>query len=75
MVLDEERGDRDTCAHILQLDTHIRTDQACGAYPVNGLLRAAQAHGLVATTVDLRNSGDTSGARDSVVGYGTYAFH
>ena len=26
-------------------------------------------------TIDLRNSGDTAGSRDQVVGYGAYAFH
>jgi len=49
--------------------------QACGRNPVNGLLEVARRRGLKVTTVDLRNSGDTSGSRDSVVGYGTYAFH
>lgn len=54
---------------------HIGYGQACGRNPVNGLLEVARRRGLQATTVDLRNSGDTSGSRDSVVGYGTYAFH
>jgi hypothetical protein len=39
---DANRIDRDTCQHILHLDTHIQPEQACGAYPVNGLLLAAQ---------------------------------
>ena len=68
--------DRETTLAIEALDPErIGYGQACGRNPVNGLLRAARAHGLAPTTVDLRNSGDTSGARDSVVGYGTYAFH
>ena len=29
---------------------------------------------LGARTIDLRNSGDTAGPRDRVVGYGAYAF-
>ncbi len=45
---------------------------ACGRNPVNGLLIAARHHGLKATTVDLRNSGDTAGPRDQVVGYGAW---
>ncbi|MFP3873533.1 MAG: AmmeMemoRadiSam system protein B [Thiohalophilus sp.] len=45
---------------------------ACGRNPVNGLLQFAREHGLHATTVDLRNSGDTAGPRDQVVGYGAY---
>ena len=34
----------------------------------------ARRRGLKATTVDLRNSGDTAGPRDQVVGYGAYLF-
>lgn len=45
---------------------------ACGRNPVNGLLQFAREHGLHATTVDQRNSGDTAGPRDQVVGYGAY---
>jgi len=59
---------------------HLRPDQigyeqACGRNPVNGLLLLAQHQHLQASTLDLRNSGDTSGARDRVVGYGAYVFH
>lgn len=53
----------------------IGRDDACGRYPVRGLLAAARRRGLQATTVDLRNSGDTAGPRDQVVGYGAYVFH
>ena len=49
-------------------------EQACGRLPIRGLLRAARRHGLAVETVDLRNSGDTAGARDRVVGYGAWAF-
>jgi AmmeMemoRadiSam system protein B len=48
---------------------------ACGRVPVSGLLIAARRHHLVAITLDLRNSGDTAGPRNQVVGYGAYAFH
>jgi hypothetical protein len=37
-------------------------------------LQEAQLHGLSADLLDLRNSGDTAGPRDRVVGYGAYAF-
>ncbi len=53
----------------------IHYEQACGRNPVNGLLLAARHHRLRAETLDLRNSGDTAGSRDRVVGYGAYAFH
>lgn len=52
----------------------IGHDQACGQRPVNGLLVSAKKHHLHAKTVDLRNSGDTAGSKDEVVGYGAYVF-
>lgn len=52
----------------------ISYDHACGRIPVNGLLLAARTHGLKASTIDLRNSGDTAGSGDQVVGYGAYIF-
>ena len=50
----------------------IGHDQACGRIPICGLLRAARKRGMEARTIDLRNSGDTAGPRDQVVGYGAY---
>ncbi len=47
---------------------------ACGHLPVSGLLRHAGALDMRATTLDRRNSGDTAGGRDRVVGYGAYVF-
>jgi MEMO1 family protein len=52
----------------------IAENQACGRNAINGLLTAARHYGLRARTVDLRNSGDTAGPRDQVVGYGAYVF-
>ncbi len=52
----------------------IDYDHACGRNPVNGLLYLARRRGLVAKTIDLRNSGDTAGSQDRVVGYGAYVF-
>lgn len=52
----------------------IRYESACGRVPVNGLLHLARLKGLSARTVDLRNSGDTAGGKDRVVGYGAYVF-
>jgi len=52
----------------------IGYDQACGRTPVNGLLLAAQKHDLHPRQLDLRNSGDTAGMKDRVVGYGAWAF-
>jgi AmmeMemoRadiSam system protein B len=50
----------------------IGRDQACGRLPMAGLLLRAQAEGLSVECVDLRNSGDTAGPRDQVVGYGSF---
>ena len=52
----------------------IDDEAACGATPVRGLLVAARRHGLTVTTLDVRNSGDTAGDRDAVVGYGAWMF-
>ena len=67
--------DRHTTALIETLNHDLAYRDACGRNPIRGLLLVARAHGLQASTLDLRNSGDTSGPRDQVVGYGAYAFH
>ena len=48
-------------------------EQACGATGVNALLAVVADKGLACTTLDLRNSGDTAGPRNRVVGYGAFA--
>ena len=67
--------DRDTCSRIEALQTDIRGEEACGCKPINGLLHLARQRGLTIKTVDYRNSGDTAGPRDSVVGYGAYVLY
>jgi AmmeMemoRadiSam system protein B/AmmeMemoRadiSam system protein A len=47
---------------------------ACGHRALIGLMALAAKFDLRATTRDLRNSGDTKGPRDRVVGYGAYTF-
>jgi AmmeMemoRadiSam system protein B len=69
------RLDSATSAAIEQLNPQgLDYQQACGCNPVRGLLMAARRHHLQAKTLDLRNSGDTAGSRDRVVGYGAYVF-
>ncbi len=53
----------------------IGYDEACGRNPLNGLLSLARQHGLHIEQLDLRNSGDTAGDRDRVVGYGAFALY
>lgn len=64
-----------TAQAILALRDSLEPDEACGAAPINGLLRAARRRAMVPEQVDLRNSGDTAGDRSRVVGYGAFAFH
>jgi len=59
---------------ITQLTSFLNHDQACGATPINGLLLLAKRLGLIPQLLDLRNSGDTAGDRQRVVGYGAFAF-
>jgi AmmeMemoRadiSam system protein B/AmmeMemoRadiSam system protein A len=54
--------------------TGLDANGACGHRAIGGLLRRAHELDLRATTRDLRNSGDTRGPRDRVVGYGAYTF-
>lgn len=67
--------DRETSGAIEQLSSEeIDGNHACGCRPVNGLLKSARERGMRGEILDLRNSGDTAGSRDQVVGYGAYAF-
>jgi len=73
---DEARKiDAETAGMILTLRTDVDHRHACGGTPVNGLMEAARARGLQVQLVDLRNSGDTAGTRDRVVGYGSFVVH
>ena len=66
--------DRATAQRIVSGDWQgIADDDACGAYPLRGLLLAAQRMGGAIVQLDLRNSGDTAGPHDRVVGYGAFA--
>jgi MEMO1 family protein len=70
-----QRLDRATAKAIEALKpAGIGEEGACGRMPIRGLLQSARRHGLHARTVDLRNSGDTAGPRDKVVGYGAFVF-
>lgn len=70
-----QRVDRGTAQAILALQAPLDHEQACGGTPVNGLLLAARHHHLRPVLLDLRNSGDTAGDHDRVVGYGAFAFY
>jgi AmmeMemoRadiSam system protein B/AmmeMemoRadiSam system protein A len=73
--------DYDTAKHLdettSQAIEHLYFEQldfnsACGKTPVSGLLKFARDKSLAVKKIDLRNSGDTAGDRNRVVGYGAY---
>jgi AmmeMemoRadiSam system protein B len=66
--------DEATARQIVALRGPLASRQACGAFPINGLLVEAARRGMEAELLDLRSSGDTAGDRSRVVGYGAFAF-
>ena len=67
--------DNTTCKAIEALDGDaIEHEGACGRIPIRGLLDLARTRSFEVTTLDVRNSGDTAGSKDRVVGYGAWAF-
>jgi len=71
-----QKMDRATSDSILALDPDgLDYESACGRVPVAGLLHLAKQKGMTSELLDLRNSGDTAGPKDQVVGYGAYAFY
>lgn len=71
-----QKTDRETAAAIDALDgAGITRDGACGRVPVAGLLHVARARSMSIHALDLRNSGDTAGPKDRVVGYGAWALY
>jgi MEMO1 family protein len=65
--------DQDTSRHIEHLRYEaLSAEAACGRVPVAGLLKLLRDKALSIKTIDLRNSGDTAGDKQRVVGYGAY---
>ena len=68
------RLDRATARRVeLMRPGEIDGEGACGHRPLGGALERARALDLRVTALDVRNSGDTRGGRDRVVGYGAFA--
>lgn len=67
--------DAETDSLIQACSPSIQPEQACGAHALNGLLLAAQRHGYGIRRLELKNSGDTAGGHDQVVGYGSYVVY
>jgi len=53
----------------------LTPNHACGCVPTRGILLSARQRGMVVERLDLRNSGDTAGPKDRVVGYGAWALY
>lgn len=71
-----QRVDARTAAAIERFDdSAIGSNEACGQVPTRGLLRIARRRRMVVERLDLRNSGDTAGSRERVVGYGAWALY
>lgn len=51
----------------------IGPQDACGCYPLRGLVTAAEARDWSVRLLDARTSGDTAGDRERVVGYAAFA--
>ena len=70
------RLDQSTAEAIERFDVDaLGPAEACGRVPMRGLLLAARQRGMAIERLDLRNSGDTAGPRDRVVGYGAWALY
>jgi AmmeMemoRadiSam system protein B len=67
------RVDRRTADAIFARDPEaIGSEDACGLFALRGVLEHARRRGLGVRLLDLRTSGDTSGDRRRVVGYGAF---
>jgi AmmeMemoRadiSam system protein B len=67
--------DSETARAICQGREDLSGNRACGCVVLNGFGRTVRRRGLHAELLDLRNSGDTAGDRQRVVGYGAFAFY
>jgi AmmeMemoRadiSam system protein B/AmmeMemoRadiSam system protein A len=68
------RADDASLRQVFALAPDLDHSQACGATPINALMRVAARRGLVPHLLGACNSGDTAGDRDRVVGYAALAF-
>jgi AmmeMemoRadiSam system protein B/AmmeMemoRadiSam system protein A len=67
-----EQDDRTIAAVLARRPDDIGVHDACGRYPLRGLLTVAPELGWELDLLDARTSGDTAGSRDRVVGYAAF---
>lgn len=71
-----KRIDDNTRAMIERFDAEsITSGDACGALPVAGMLMLARQRGMRIRTLGMCNSGDITGDKSRVVGYGAWAVY
>jgi AmmeMemoRadiSam system protein B/AmmeMemoRadiSam system protein A len=71
-----KRMDANTRRMIETFDAeNIGSDDACGALPVAGMLLSARNRNMRIETLGMRNSGDVTGDKSRVVGYGAWALY
>jgi pyruvate formate lyase activating enzyme len=68
------RIDKNTLRKIQSFGPEIKPDEACGFAGINLLMMLAEQKGWKLHLLDYRNSGDTAGDKDQVVGYGGMVF-
>ncbi|MFC1780505.1 AmmeMemoRadiSam system protein B [Patescibacteria group bacterium] len=73
----EEANEEDnkTIQQILDFDTYIDSEQACGTDGIIILIEIAKLLKWKVKLLDYRNSGDTAGDKDKVVGYTSIIFY
>ncbi len=67
--------DRQTCQLVLQKYAQLTGEQACGSSGLNGLLHFLADKNIRLELLDYRNSGDTAGDMQRVVGYGAFVVY
>ncbi|MBA4501882.1 AmmeMemoRadiSam system protein B [Marinobacterium marinum] len=70
--VEARRLDAMTSHMIVQADPQLGSGQACGCYALNGLLLAAKRQGAAIDCLQYMTSGDVTGDKEQVVGYGAY---
>ncbi|NIZ03213.1 AmmeMemoRadiSam system protein B [Thalassospira lucentensis] len=71
-----QKMDRHTRDKIERFDAEgLDTNDACGALPIAGMLMSARKRGMRIKTLGMANSGDVTGDRSRVVGYGAWAVY
>ena len=66
--------DAETADKIRNKEADISGHMSCGATGINAAVLLAKTEHLRPEMLEMANSGDTSGSRDSVVGYGAWSF-